>query len=96
MKKFLIGALVVAALAVIVVASIRKSRGQKGTRVHVDAASRQELGQIADALVRLAAAARKHVEARLVAARGGRLRDAVVGEVEVEVGGSHVERGSLL
>ena len=49
MKKFLIAALVVAALTVIVVASVRKSRGQKGTRVHVEAASRQELGQIVKA-----------------------------------------------
>lgn len=49
MKKILIAALVVIALAVIVVASVRKSRGQKGTRVHVEAAGRQELGQIVKA-----------------------------------------------
>ena len=49
MKKILIAVLVVAALAVIVVASIRGTNRQKGTKVYVEAASRRELGQIVKA-----------------------------------------------
>ena len=49
MKKILIAALVVVALAVIVVASIRGTNRQKGTKVYVEEASRRELGQIVKA-----------------------------------------------
>jgi len=49
LKKILIAVLVVAALAVIVVASIRGTNRQKGTKVYVEAASRRELGQIVKA-----------------------------------------------
>lgn len=49
MKKFIIAALVVAALAVIVIASIRKTRGPKGTKVYVEAARQEALGQIVKA-----------------------------------------------
>ena len=46
MKKFIIAALVVTALAVIVLASLRGTNRQKGTKVHVEEARRQPLGQI--------------------------------------------------
>lgn len=49
MKKFLIAALVVLALGVIVIASVRNTRGPKGTKVHVDAARQESLGQIVKA-----------------------------------------------
>ena len=49
MKKFLIAALVVVVLGVIVVASIRSTRRQKGIRVYVEDARRQPLGQIVKA-----------------------------------------------
>jgi HlyD family secretion protein len=49
LKKFLIAALVVLALGVIVIASVRNTRGPKGTKVHVDAARQESLGQIVKA-----------------------------------------------
>jgi HlyD family secretion protein len=49
LKKFLIAAVVVLALAVIVIASVRNTRGQKGTKVHVDEARQEALGQIVKA-----------------------------------------------
>jgi HlyD family secretion protein len=49
LKKFLIAALVVVVLGVIVVASIRSTRRQKGIRVYVEDARRQPLGQIVKA-----------------------------------------------
>lgn len=49
MKKFLIAALVVVALGVIVLVSVRKAGQQKGTKVYVEAARREELGQVVKA-----------------------------------------------
>src|SRR6266545_3823319 len=49
MKKFIIAGLVVAALAVIVVLSLRGTHRQKGTKVHVEAARQQPLGQVVKA-----------------------------------------------
>lgn len=49
MKKFLIAALVVVALGVIVLASVRGASRPKGTRVYVEEARRQPLGQVVKA-----------------------------------------------
>ncbi len=49
MKKFLIAALVVVALGVIVLVSIRGAKREKGTKVYVEEAGRQELGQVVKA-----------------------------------------------
>ena len=49
MKKILIVALVLLALAAIVFASVRASSGDKGTKVYAGAAERQKLGQIVKA-----------------------------------------------
>jgi HlyD family secretion protein len=49
LKKIIIGALVLVALGVIVVVSVRGARGQKGTRVYVEAARQQALGQLVKA-----------------------------------------------
>lgn len=49
MKKFIIAALVVVALAAIVFASVRKAGGQKGTKVYVEAARQEPLGQVVKA-----------------------------------------------
>lgn len=49
MKKFLIAAVVLVVLGVIVFASIRSANRPKGTKVYVDEASRQDLGQIVKA-----------------------------------------------
>ena len=49
MKKILIVALVVLALAAIVFASVRASNGDKGTKVYASAAQQQKLGQIVKA-----------------------------------------------
>lgn len=49
MKKIIIGALVLLALGAIVVVSIRGARGKKGTRVYVETARQQALGQLVKA-----------------------------------------------
>ncbi len=49
MKKFVIGTLVVLALAAIVFASMRAGRGAKGAKVYADPAQRQKLGQVVKA-----------------------------------------------
>jgi HlyD family secretion protein len=49
LKKFLIAALVVVALGVIVLVSVRSANRPKGTKVYVEEASRQALGQVVKA-----------------------------------------------
>ena len=49
MKKIIIGALVLIALGAIVIVSVRGARGKKGTRVYVEAARQQALGQLVKA-----------------------------------------------
>ncbi|HKH43561.1 MAG TPA: efflux RND transporter periplasmic adaptor subunit [Thermoanaerobaculia bacterium] len=49
MKKFLIAALVVVALGAIVLVSVRRAGQQKGTKVYVEEAHREDLGQVVKA-----------------------------------------------
>lgn len=49
MKKILIGTVVVLALAAIVFASVRKGRGDKGTKVYVEEVARRDIGRVVKA-----------------------------------------------
>jgi len=49
LKKFLIAALVVVALGAIVLVSVRRAGQQKGTKVYVEEAHREDLGQVVKA-----------------------------------------------
>ncbi len=83
MKKFIIAALVVAALAVIVVLSLRGTNRQKGTKVHVEEARRQPLGQVVKASGEIDPRVKVNISSHLI----GKIERLFVEE------GAHIEKG---
>lgn len=83
MKKYLIAALVVTALAVIVLLSVRGTNRPKGTKVHVEEARRQPLGQIVKASGEIDPRIKVNISAHVV----GKIEKLYVEE------GDRIERG---
>jgi HlyD family secretion protein len=67
LKKFLIAALVVVALGVIVFASIRGTRREKGTKVYFETASRRALGQVVKASGEIDPRVKVNISAHVIA-----------------------------
>lgn len=83
MKKILIVALVVLALAAIVFASVRASNGDKGTKVYASAAQQQKLGQIVKASGEIDPRVKVNISAHVI----GKIQKLYVEE------GDRIERG---
>jgi HlyD family secretion protein len=67
LKKIIIGALVLLALGAIVVVSVRGARGKKGTRVYVEAARQQALGQLVKASGEIDPRVKVNISAHVIA-----------------------------
>ncbi|HSL84868.1 MAG TPA: biotin/lipoyl-binding protein, partial [Thermoanaerobaculia bacterium] len=67
MKKLIIGAVVLLALAAIVFASVRGSRGDRGERVYAEAAARRDIAQVVKASGQVQARVSVDLSAHVVA-----------------------------
>jgi multidrug efflux pump subunit AcrA (membrane-fusion protein) len=67
LKKIILVALVLVALGAIVIVSIRSARKPKGTRVYVEAARRQALGQVVKASGEIDPRVKVNISAHVIA-----------------------------
>lgn len=83
MKKFLIGTAVVLVLAVVVIASIRSGKGDKGTKVYAEPVERRDLAQVVKASGELEPRVKVNISAHVI----GKIEKLFVEE------GDRIERG---